>query len=114
MASIRNPSSTTGRPGPYAGLQVKEARAPALEPYARKILHANHGKRVIAGQRLMQSASDIFLGWTQGLDKRHYYVRQLRDMKISAINRRLGRQHIAGVLENVRPGAGARGRATPR
>ena len=66
-------------------LQVKEARASVLEPYAGKSLHANHGQRVIAGQRLMQSASDIFLGWTQGINQKHYYVRQLRDMKISAI-----------------------------
>jgi len=66
-------------------LQVKEARASVLEPYAGKSLHANHGQRVIAGQRLMQSASDIFLGWTRGLNKKDYYVRQLRDMKISAI-----------------------------
>ena len=66
-------------------LQVKEARASVLEPYAGKSLHANHGQRVIAGQRLMQSASDIFLGWAEGKNKRHYYVRQLRDMKISAI-----------------------------
>ena len=66
-------------------LQVKEARASVLEPYAGKSLHANHGQRVIAGQRLMQSASDIFLGWARGLNKRDYYVRQLRDMKISAI-----------------------------
>ena len=47
-------------------LQVKEARASVLEPYAGKSLHANHGQRVIAGQRLMQSASDIFLGWARG------------------------------------------------
>ncbi|MGO9056040.1 MAG: DUF2252 domain-containing protein, partial [Candidatus Binataceae bacterium] len=66
-------------------LQVKEARASVLEPYAGKSLHANHGQRVIAGQRLMQSASDIFLGWARGLNQRDYYVRQLRDMKISAI-----------------------------
>jgi len=66
-------------------LQVKEARASVLEPYAGKSLHANHGQRVIAGQRLMQSASDIFLGWAQGINKKHYYLRQLRDMKISAI-----------------------------
>jgi uncharacterized protein (DUF2252 family) len=66
-------------------LQVKEARASVLEPYAGKSLHANHGQRVIAGQRLMQSASDIFLGWARGLNKRDYYVRQLRDVKISAI-----------------------------
>ncbi len=66
-------------------LQVKEARASVLEPYAGKSLHPNHGQRVIAGQRLIQSASDIFLGWTLGKNQRHYYVRQLRDMKISAI-----------------------------
>ena len=66
-------------------LQVKEARASVLEPYAGKSLHANHGERVIAGQRLMQSASDMFLGWTEGADGRHYYVRQLRDLKMSAV-----------------------------
>jgi uncharacterized protein (DUF2252 family) len=66
-------------------LQVKEATASVLEPYAGKSLHSNHGQRVIAGQRLMQAASDIFLGFTEGLDGKHYYVRQLRDMKISAI-----------------------------
>ncbi len=66
-------------------LQVKEARASVLEPYAGKSLHANHGERVIAGQRLMQSASDMFLGWTEGVDGRHYYLRQLRDLKMSAV-----------------------------
>jgi uncharacterized protein (DUF2252 family) len=66
-------------------LQIKEANASVLEPYAGKSLHQNHGQRVIAGQRLMQSASDIFLGWTRGKNGRDFYVRQLRDMKISAI-----------------------------
>ncbi len=66
-------------------LQVKEARASVLEPYAGKSRHPNHGQRVVAGQRLMQSASDIFLGWTRGADGRDRYVRQLRDMKITAI-----------------------------
>jgi uncharacterized protein (DUF2252 family) len=66
-------------------LQVKEARASVLEPYAGKSAHDNHGERVVAGQRLMQSASDIFLGWTRGLNGRDYYLRQLRDAKISAI-----------------------------
>ncbi|MCW5581578.1 MAG: DUF2252 domain-containing protein [Luteimonas sp.] len=66
-------------------LQVKEARASVLEPYAGKSRHANHGQRVIVGQRLMQSASDMFLGWTEGADGRHYYVRQLRDLKMSAV-----------------------------
>ncbi len=66
-------------------LQIKEASASVLEPYAGKSLHANHGQRVVAGQRLMQSASDMFLGWTHGQDGRDYYVRQLRDIKITAI-----------------------------
>jgi uncharacterized protein (DUF2252 family) len=66
-------------------LQVKEARKSVLEPYAGKSLHKNHGERVVAGQRLMQAASDIFLGWTRGVIGRDYYFRQLRDAKISAI-----------------------------
>lgn len=66
-------------------LQVKEARPSVLEPYAGKSLHANHGERVIAGQRLMQTASDVFLGWTRGRNGRDFYVRQLRDMKLSAV-----------------------------
>ena len=63
-------------------LQVKEARASVLETYAGKSSHANHGQRVVAGTRLMQSASDLFLGWSQSVLGRHFYVRQLRDMKI--------------------------------
>ncbi|HEX5033269.1 MAG TPA: DUF2252 domain-containing protein [bacterium] len=63
-------------------LQAKEARPSVLEPHLGKSRHPNHGQRVVAGQRLMQSASDIFLGWTQGKKGRHFYIRQLRDMKI--------------------------------
>ena len=67
-------------------LQVKEARRSVLEPYAGKSLHKNHGERVVAGQRLMQAASDIFLGWTRGVIGRDYYFRgHFRDAKISAI-----------------------------
>jgi uncharacterized protein (DUF2252 family) len=66
-------------------LQIKQANASVLEPYAGKSLHGNHGQRVVVGQRLMQAASDIFLGWSQGKRGRHFYVRQLRDMKLSAI-----------------------------
>jgi uncharacterized protein (DUF2252 family) len=65
-------------------LQIKEAHASVLEPYAGKSLHDNHGERVVVGQRLMQSASDSFLGWGEGREGRHFYVRQLRDMKQSA------------------------------
>jgi uncharacterized protein (DUF2252 family) len=64
-------------------LQVKEARASVLEPYAGKSVYANHGQRVVNGYRLMQSASDIFLGWTEGKLGRHFYVRQLKDMKLA-------------------------------
>jgi uncharacterized protein (DUF2252 family) len=64
-------------------LQIKEARASVLENYAGKSIYPNHGERVVNGHRLMQPASDIFLGWTEGgIGGRHYYVRQLRDVKI--------------------------------
>lgn len=66
-------------------LQIKEARPSVLEPYAGVSLHANHGQRVIAGQRMMQSATDIFLGWAVGASGHHFYLRQLRDVKISAV-----------------------------
>ncbi len=63
-------------------LQVKEARASVLEAYAGKSVFPNHGQRVVNGQRLMQPVSDIFLGWTKTRRGRHFYVRQLRDIKI--------------------------------
>jgi uncharacterized protein (DUF2252 family) len=67
-------------------LQVKEATASVLEGYLPKSRFRQHGERVVQGQRLMQAASDIFLGWTKGLDtSRHFYWRQLRDMKGSAL-----------------------------
>jgi uncharacterized protein (DUF2252 family) len=64
-------------------LQLKEARHSVLEPFAGKSAYANQGQRVVAGQRLMQAASDIFLGWTDGEGGRDFYVRQLRDVKIT-------------------------------
>ena len=63
-------------------LQLKEARASVLEAYAGKSAYSNHGQRVVIGHRLMQSASDIFLGWTEGREGRQFYIRQLRDAKI--------------------------------
>lgn len=65
-------------------LQFKEACPSVLEPYAGKTAYDNHGQRVVVGQRLMQSASDIFLGWMRTRRGRDYFVRQLRDMKMSA------------------------------
>src|SRR5215208_3900869 len=70
-------------------LQAKEAEASVLEPYLGKTEHTNHGRRVVEGQRLMQAASDIMLGWfrTPGIDGvgRDFYIRQLWDGKGSAI-----------------------------
>jgi uncharacterized protein (DUF2252 family) len=67
-------------------LQVKEATASVLEGHLPKSRYRQHGERVVCGQRMMQAASDIFLGWTRGQvdTDRHYYWRQLRDMKGSA------------------------------
>jgi uncharacterized protein (DUF2252 family) len=67
-------------------LQVKEATSSVLEDHLPKSRFKLHGERVVQGQRMMQAASDIFLGWTRGLDaNRHYYWRQLRDMKGSVL-----------------------------
>jgi len=63
-------------------LQVKEARPSVLEPYAGASVFPNHGQRVVNGYRLMQPASDMFLGWSRG-PKRDFFFRQLRDIKIS-------------------------------
>ena len=66
-------------------LQIKEANVSVLEPYAGKGQFRHHGERIVVGQRLMQSASDMLLGWTTGTSKDHrqFYIRQLRDMKYS-------------------------------
>src|SRR6266481_3426198 len=80
-------------------LQVKEARASVLEAYAGKSIYANHGQRVVAGCRLMQSASDLFLGWVKGPEGRHFYVRQLRDMKISAMVEVFNRRAMTAYAE---------------
>jgi len=63
-------------------LQFKEALPSVLEPYAGKSRYSNHGERVVTGQRMLQSASDVFLGWTRDEEGRSYYFRQLRDMKM--------------------------------
>jgi uncharacterized protein (DUF2252 family) len=70
------------RMGETLYLQIKEAIASALEPYLDKSTYRNHGERVIAGQHLMQAASDLFVGWTSAMG-RDFYVRQLRDGKAS-------------------------------
>jgi uncharacterized protein (DUF2252 family) len=66
-------------------LQIKEATTSVLETCLPKSRFRNQGERVVQGQRLMQAVSDIYLGWTKGIDvTRHFYWRQLRDMKGSA------------------------------
>ena len=68
-------------------LQIKEAEASVLEPYVGRSAYANHGRRVVEGQRFMQSASDIFLGWDRFQhpdgSQRDFYVRQMWDGKFS-------------------------------
>jgi uncharacterized protein (DUF2252 family) len=65
-------------------LQVKEALPSVLAPYAGRSRFSNEGQRVVVGQRLMQAASDLFLGWTGGRG-RDFYVRQLRDVKVKPV-----------------------------
>ena len=67
-------------------LQLKEAEASVLEPYAEACEYKNHGQRVAVGQRFMQAASDMLLGWSHGdMRNRDFYIRQLRDMKMSIV-----------------------------
>jgi uncharacterized protein (DUF2252 family) len=63
-------------------LQIKQAQASVYERYLGRSAYANHGQRVVMGQRLMQASSGIFLGWTR-LRTFDFYIRQLRDMKLS-------------------------------
>jgi uncharacterized protein (DUF2252 family) len=74
-----------GRDDPAADLivlQAKEAQASVLEPYVGRSLLEHHGKRVVVGQRLIQAAGDVFLGWAEGpVSGRNYYIRQLWDYK---------------------------------
>ncbi|MGA8303390.1 MAG: DUF2252 domain-containing protein [Thermoplasmata archaeon] len=79
-------------------LQLKEADASALEPYAGRSAYPNHAQRVVHGQHLTQEASDIFLGWSS-LRSRDFYVRQLRDMKFSSDLTTLGPRAFVGQAE---------------
>jgi uncharacterized protein (DUF2252 family) len=63
-------------------LQIKEALPSVLEPYAGRSNYASPAERVVTGQRMLQSASDVFLGWTSDSEGHSYYFRQLRDMKM--------------------------------
>jgi len=80
-------------------LQIKEARASVLEGFAGKSVYPNHGQRVVNGLRLMQPSSDIFLGWTEGRRGRHFYVRQLRDVKIKPLVETFGTAEMTRFAE---------------
>jgi uncharacterized protein (DUF2252 family) len=75
-------------------LQVKEARASVLEAFTEKSVFPNHGQRVVNGHRLMQPSSDMFLGWTQGRLGRHYFIRQLRDVKVAPLVETFGAREM--------------------
>jgi uncharacterized protein (DUF2252 family) len=66
-------------------LQIKQARPSVLEAFAGKSIYSNHGERVVVGTQLMQSASDLFLGWAAGHWDRQFFIRQLRDVKIKML-----------------------------
>jgi uncharacterized protein (DUF2252 family) len=75
-------------------LQVKEAGPSVLEGHVPSSTYEHHGHRVVTGQRLMQAASDIFLGWFRGPAGRDFYWRQLRDMKGSAEVERMSPEEL--------------------
>jgi len=79
-------------------LQMKQAQASVLEPYAGPSVYEQHGRRVVEGQRLMQSASDSFLGWITSTGGGHndFYVRQLRDMKGSLKVEKMNPDRLSG------------------
>lgn len=77
-------------------LQAKEAVQSVLEPYTQSCVYEHQGERVVEGQRLMQAASDAFLGWVQAPNGRQFYIRQLRDMKWSPDIAKLPVAQLAG------------------
>jgi uncharacterized protein (DUF2252 family) len=80
-------------------MQVKEARRSVLEPYTQPSVYDNQGQRVVMGQRLMQSSSDIFLGWVRGRRGYDFFVRQLRDMKMSVPIEGIGADQLSRYAE---------------
>jgi uncharacterized protein (DUF2252 family) len=71
-------------------LQIKEAQESVLAPVAGASKYSNHGEGVVVGQRMMQTATDIFLGWTcEPIDGRHFYVRRLKDSRLTDIGTQL-------------------------
>jgi len=71
-------------------LQIKEAQESVLAPFAGASDYANHGERVVVGQRMMQAATDVFLGWTRApVDNRHFYIRRLKDSRLADLGTQL-------------------------
>jgi uncharacterized protein (DUF2252 family) len=79
-------------------LQLKEARESILASFVGPGRRVHHGKRIVVGQRIMQAASDLFLGWTRS-GRVDYYVRQLRDMKTSVVLERLDGKDLIAYAE---------------
>lgn len=92
-------------------LQIKEARSSVLEKYCGKSEFDNHGHRVVAGQRIIQSASDIFLGWMRLENGKDFYCRQLRDTKVKLAPEEWNAKQLvdmAGIMGSVLARAHAR------
>ena len=71
-------------------LQIKEAQESVLAPFAGASDYANHGERVVVGQRMMQAATDVFLGWTRApVDNRYFYIRRLKDSRLANVGAQL-------------------------
>jgi uncharacterized protein (DUF2252 family) len=71
-------------------LQIKEAQQSVLARFAGPSEYANHGERVVVGQRMMQAATDVFLGWTRKpIDGRYFYIRRLKDSRLANIGTQL-------------------------
>ncbi len=71
-------------------LQIKEAQESVLAPFAGASHYPNHGERVVVGQRMMQAATDVFLGWTRSpIDNRHFYIRRVKDSRLADIGTQL-------------------------
>ncbi|NMG06425.1 DUF2252 domain-containing protein [Brasilonema sp. UFV-L1] len=80
-------------------LQFKEARPSVLEPLAGESPYSHNGQRIVNGQRLMQAASDIFLGWTSNTRGQDFYFRQLKDMKTSIKLKGMSARGLEGYVE---------------
>ena len=93
--------------GPHDALvlQYKEATTSVLAPYAGKSRYANQGERVVTGQRMLQSASDVFLGWTCDDQGHDFYFRQLRDMRMKIDVEEMSKAGLVRICGALRMGA---------